>query len=49
MCNQCDDLGAQIEKYQALLKGFSDKQALEAINALIRKLEAEKKALHPAE
>ena len=49
MCDQCPGLDAQIAKYQALLKGFTDKQALEAINELIRKLEAEKKSIHPDE
>lgn len=46
MCERCDELDAQIEKYTKLKAGFSDQKTLDAINALLEKLKSEKKALH---
>ena len=46
MCNRCDEIDARIERYQKLKRVFVDKQTLEAIEALLKKLQTEKKDLH---
>ena len=47
MCNRCGELDAEIERYQKLRRGLTDQQALEAIEALMAKLQTEKEGLHP--
>lgn len=46
MCNRCDEIDDRIERYQKLKRVFVDKQTLEAIEALLKKLQTEKKDLH---
>jgi hypothetical protein len=46
MCNRCDEIDARIERYQKLKQGFIDEQTLKAIEALMKKLQTEKRDLH---
>jgi hypothetical protein len=47
MCEICDKLDKQIEKYKQLRLGFSDRRTLEAIQEFMDKLVAQKEKLHP--
>lgn len=46
MCNRCDEVDRQIAKYRSLMHGVTDERTLEAIATILKKLEAEKTALH---
>ena len=46
MCDRCNEIDARIKKYQKLKQGFIDQQTLEAIDALLKKLQIEKRNLH---
>ena len=47
MCELCQPIDAQLERYRNLKSLITDNQALEAIVRLSEKLEAQKRALHP--
>ena len=49
MCEKCRPLDDRIEKYRYLLGRITDRQTVVGIGELIRKLEAQKKALHSDE
>jgi hypothetical protein len=49
MCDKCRAIDSQIERYRDLGRRITDQQTLEAIERLVRELEAGKKALHPEE
>ena len=47
MCEKCVEIDKNIERYKRLKSQVLDRQATEAANRLMAKLEAEKAALHP--
>jgi hypothetical protein len=49
MCEECRRLDDRIAHYQYLLRAIIDRQTVDTIEDLIWKLEAQKKALHPAD
>ena len=49
MCKECRRLDDRIAHYQYLLRAIIDRQTVDTIEDLIWKLEAQKKALHPAD
>jgi hypothetical protein len=48
VCDRCGEIDNQTDRYRELAKSVSDRRALEAVDHLIAKLEAEKLALHPS-
>jgi hypothetical protein len=49
MCQRCVELDEKIERYRALARRVTDRMTLDAIARLIKKMEARKAALHPAD
>ena len=47
MCETCNELDTKIEHYEKMAFSLSDQLTVGRIKALIAKLEAQKKALHP--
>ena len=47
MCEKCQPLDDQLQRYWRLGAQITDRQASEGIKKLIADLEAKKKALHP--
>ena len=47
MCEKCAEIDKNIERYKRLKSQVLDRQATEAADRLMAKLEAEKAALHP--
>ncbi|MET3972245.1 hypothetical protein [Bradyrhizobium sp. S3.9.1] len=47
MCETCNELDKRIEHYQKIAFSLNDQLTVERSKALIAKLEAQKKALHP--
>jgi hypothetical protein len=47
MCEKCQPIDAQLERYRRLYAMVTDRQTSEGIKRLIAELEANKKALHP--
>jgi hypothetical protein len=49
MCWKCEEIDKVIAHYRHLRSRVTDQATLEGIGMLIQKMEAEKRALHPAE
>ena len=47
MCETCKELDKKIEHYETIAFSLNDQLTVDRIKALIAKLEAQKKALHP--
>ena len=47
MCDKCDEIDKTVARYMWLKRQVTDPQTQQAIDDLIKKLEAEKRARHP--
>ena len=47
MCARCIEIDKKIERLKDVSRSVLDPQTIEGINALVAKLEAEKRDLHP--
>jgi hypothetical protein len=47
MCERCDEIDTQLERYRRLKEQINDEKLREAGARLIERLEAEKRTLHP--
>ena len=47
MCEKCAGLDGKIEHYRQIARSITDPFILEGIETLIKKYEADKKAVHP--
>ena len=47
MCEKCKELDKKIEHYEKTVFSVNDQLTVDRIKALIAKLDAQKKALHP--
>jgi hypothetical protein len=47
MCDKCTQLDAKIEHYERLSSKLTDQPTLDGIKELIKRMKAERAALHP--
>ncbi len=47
MCQRCVELDSKIEQYKRIAGSITDQLTLERINELVKRMTAEKAALHP--
>jgi hypothetical protein len=47
MCDKCQKIDGELERFRWLASQISDRRTLEGIGTLIARRQADKKALHP--
>jgi hypothetical protein len=49
MCDKCVELDGKLAHYERLSKSISDQLTIDRINELVKQIEVQKDALHPAQ